>query len=225
MLEASKTIAKSLSTYQADLVIARTTWTPEYVTAFLTKIDDAFESYLGLDKLKQLREATKQVTAIQKPAMNDISFIKTQIDIDFGADAVEIEKSLGFATSLRAAQKGDQEALIQLLFAFKKGMTEELKTEMTTKGTNPILIERIVGYATQLSDANVNQESLKETTKVLSEEAIMVLNNIFDEVMGICKIASLYYKNDPTKKEQFTYSKIIANMNVARKKEEEEAQQ
>ena len=32
MLMASKTVSQTLSTYQADLSIARTTWTPEYVS-------------------------------------------------------------------------------------------------------------------------------------------------------------------------------------------------
>ena len=224
-LEACKTITQSLSTYQADLVIARTTWTPEYVTALSTKIDDAFTSYLGLDKLKALREATKQLKAIQQPALNDLSFIKTQIDVDFGAEAVEIRRSLGFETNLLKVQKGDQEALVQLLFSFQKGMTEELKTQMTAKGTSPALIDRILGYATQMSDANVTQESLKESTQAISAEAIDVLNSIYNEVIGICKIASLYYKNDPVRKARFTFSKVVSNMNVARKSEEEEPQQ
>lgn len=39
------------------------------------------------------------------------------------------------------------------------------------KGTNPELIDRIVNYAEQLKLANVSQETKKETTKAISEEA------------------------------------------------------
>lgn len=149
--------------------------------------------------------------------MRDLSFIKTQVDVDFGKEAKEILKNLGFDRHLRDVQKGDQEALIQLLYSFNKGLTDELKTQITEKGTNPALIDRIIAYADQLKEANVSQESLKETTKVISEEAVLVFNSIYEEIVGICKIASSFYQYEPLKKEQFTFSKVIANMNAARK--------
>ena len=61
MLLASKTIATSLNDNLADLSMARTTWTSDYSTALATKIDDAIENYLGLDKKKELRDATARV--------------------------------------------------------------------------------------------------------------------------------------------------------------------
>jgi hypothetical protein len=221
MLLASKTITTSLSDNLADLSMARTTWTSDYATALATKIDDAIENYLGLDKKKELRDATARLAALQNPAMRDLSFIKTQIDVDFGTEAKRILKKLGFDKNLRAVQKGDQEALIQLLYAFKKGLTDELKTQITEKGTNPALLERIVAYADQLKDANISQETLKETTKVISEEAVNVFNEIYEELIGICKIASSFYQYEPLKKEQFTFSKVVSNMNAAGKTSEE----
>ena len=44
-----------------------------------------------------------------------------------------------------------------------------------------------------------------------------VFNVIYDEVIGICKKASVYYQYDIIKKEQFTFSKIISNLGAARK--------
>lgn len=130
-------------------------------------------------------------------------------------------KKLGFDKNLRSVQKGDQEALIQLLYTFKKGLTDEMKTQITEKGTNPALIDRIIDYADQLKAANVSQETLKETTKTVSEEAVNVFNDIYDEVVGICKIASNFYQYEPLKKEQFTFSKVVANMNATKKVSEE----
>lgn len=217
MLLASKIISTSLIENLTDLSMARTTWTSDYTTALETKIDEAIENFLGLDKKKTLREATSRLASLQNPAMRDLSFIKTQIDVDFDKQAKEILKNLGFDKHLRDVQKGDQEALIQLLYAFKKGLSDESKTQITAKGTNPALIDRIIAYADQLKKANVSQESLKETTKVISEEAVLVFNSIYEEIVGICKIASSFYQYEPLKKEQFTFSKVIANMNAARK--------
>ncbi|MCY1722824.1 hypothetical protein OU798_20925 [Prolixibacteraceae bacterium Z1-6] len=220
MLMASKVIATSLTNQLADLSMVRSNWTPEYAQALHTKIDNAMEDFLGLDKKKALRDATAALTEIQAPAFRALQFLKTQIEVDFGNDAKEIVKTLGYDKYLKAARANDQEALIQLLFAFKKGMTNQLKDDIVAKGTNPALIDSIIGYATQLSEANLTQETLKSTTKVVSETALNAFNDIYNEIIGICKIASSYYLHDEILKAQFTFSRVIANMNAAGKKAE-----
>ena len=77
MVVGSKTITRSLSDNLSDLSIARTNWTIEYVTNLDTKIDDVIEKYLGLDKKKDLRDATSQLASLQAPAMRDLSLLKT----------------------------------------------------------------------------------------------------------------------------------------------------
>jgi hypothetical protein len=154
------------------------------------------------------------------PAKRDLSSFKTQVDDDFKNDSSrlkEILNILGFNKNLRAVQKGDQEALIKLLYTFKKNMTDALKQEITSKGMNPVLIDNIIGYADTVKTANVTQESLKETTKDITREIADVFNTIYNEIIGICKIASNFYQYEPIKKEQFTFSKVVSNMNAARK--------
>lgn len=223
MLLASKTIVETLKLNLADLSMARSTWTEDYVTQLAAKIDNAIENFLGLDKKKELRDTTASLATIQAPALRDLSFIKTQIEVDFGKNAIEIIKALGFDKNLRSVQKGDQEALIELLYSFKKGLTDTVKTKIIEKGTNPALIDRIIAYADQMKQANVSQETLKETTKTLSEEALKAFNEIYNEVIGICKIASNFFQFDTLKKEQFTFSKVVKNMNAAKKVTETEA--
>ncbi len=212
MLMASKAVANSLKNNQTELIIARTNWTPEYISELETKIDDAINNYLGLDKKKDLRDATQSVGAIMNPAKRDLAFLKTQIEADFGEDAVSVLKVLGYDKYLTKVQKGDQESVIEMLYTFKKGMTEDLKSTIVLHGTNAILIERILDYTDRLKEANVTQELLKETTKEISQEALLAFNSIYNEIVGICKIASSYYQFDKIKKEQFTFSKVISNM-------------
>lgn len=224
MLLASKTVIETLKLNLADLSITRSTWTEEFANQLSAKIDNAIENYLGLDKKQELRDTTAHLASIQNPAKRDLSFIKTQIEVDFGKDAKKIIKTLGFNKNLRSVQKGDQEALIELLYSFKKGLTQSLRTQITDKGTNAVLIDRIIAYADQMKQTNVSQETLKETTKALSEEALKAFNEIYNEVIGICKIASNFYQFDPLKKEQFTFTKIIKNMSAAKKVAETEVE-
>lgn len=217
MLLASKTIVETLKSNISDLSVARSTWTEEYANQLATKIDEAIENYLGLDKKKELRDTTAALSSIQEPAMRDLSFIKTQIEVDFEEDADEIIKTLGFDKNLRAVQNRDQEALIELLYSFKKGLNQKLKDSLIEKGTNPELIDRITAYADQMKQTNISQETLKETTKELSDEALQEFNDIYDQVIGICKIASAYYQFDTLKKDQFTFTKVVNNMNATKK--------
>lgn len=222
MLMASKTIVNSLQVNLSDLSMVRSNWTEDYVSNLNDKIDHAVDTYLGLDKKKELREATAALAAIQAPALRDLAFMKTQIEVDFGKEAKEINKNLGYEKYLSKARNGDQEAMIQLLFAFKKGMKDRLKTDIVAKGTNPALIDRIVACAGQLSNANIVQESLKSSGKTVSETALKTFNEIYTEIIGICKIASAYYQSDDVLKAQFAFSRVVANMNVTRKVTEPE---
>lgn len=218
MLMAAKTIVQSMQANLTDLSTARSNWTQAYVTALLLKIDDAIENFLGLDKKQGQREATALMNQIKTPAMRDLAFMKTQIEVDLGSAAVEILKTLGLYKDLH---KLDQETLTETLYAFKKGMTETMKASFVQSGTSPVLIENIIGYASQLEAANLSQENMKSVSQNISQEALTAFNAIYDEVIGIGKIASKYYKDDKLKKERFTFTKVVSKMGTAEKQPEE----
>ena len=220
MLMAAKTILQSMQANLGELSTARSTWTEDYLSELILKIDSAIETYLGLDQAQSLRKATALLNQIMKPALRDLSFLKTQVEVDFKEGATEILKTLGMDKNLKNMK---QEALIETLYSLTKGMTDQLKSEITAKGTNPALIETLVGYASQLQQANLNQEGLKSTTKEVSREGIDAFNAIYDEVIGISKIAAKYYEADKLKKDQFTFSKVVKRMGVAASQKEEKA--
>ncbi|MGD9931541.1 MAG: hypothetical protein AB7U05_16090 [Mangrovibacterium sp.] len=222
MLMACKTIVKSMSLNLPELSMARSNWTESYVSELDARIDGAINDFLGLDKQKELRAATSQLENILKPALKNLGFLKTQIEVDLDGQAREILKGLGYTKSLN---KLDQEGLITQLHAFKKGMTNELKTQLTAKGTNPALIDSVIGYADALQEANIAQEVLKATSREVSDEAVAIFNSIYAEVIGICKIASKVFGDDPVKKGQFTFSQVVKRMGASVKKEEEPAEE
>ena len=220
MLLASKTIAESFKSNLSELATTRTDWTEQYANDLLTRIDHAIENNLGVDAKKDLRNATAVLASIQVPAKRDVSYFKTQIDEDFKKDSSkrdEILKTLGFSRHLRGVQNGNQEALIQLLYAFKTNITDALRQVITAKGLNGALIDKIIGYADTFKQANVAQESFKESTKEITKEVSDSFNAIYDEIIGICKKTSNYYQYESLKKEQFTFTKVIGNLGAAKK--------
>ena len=219
MLLTSKTIAGNFKSNIAELSAVRSDWTEEYATNLVSRIDQTIETHLGIDAKKELRDATSGLSAIQISAKRDLSFFKTQIDEDFKAEPAtrdEILNTLGFSKHLRGVQKGNQESLVQLLYTFKKNMTDSIRNQVTEKGLSDTLIGNIVGYAVVFMDANSGQESLKLSTKEITKEVVDVFNGIYDEIIGICKKVSSYYQYDAVKKELFTFSKVIGNLGSAR---------
>jgi len=219
MLLTSKTIAGNFKSNISELASVRNDWTEEYATNLVLRIDQTIETHLGIDVKKGLRDATSGLSTIQVSAKRDLSFFKTQIDEDFKAEPAtrdEILNTLGFSKHLRDVQKGNQESLVQILYAFKNNMTDSLQNQITAKGLSAALIGNIVGYAIAFMDANSSQESLKLSTKEITKEVVDVFNGIYDEIIGICKKVSNYYQHDAVKKEQFTFSKVIGNLGSAR---------
>ena len=220
MLTASGIVAENFKANIGELSSVRTDWTEQYATDLVARINQTIETNLGIDAKKDLRDATSGVSSIQISAKRDLSFFKTQIDDDFKTLPVlrdEILNTLGFSKLLRNVQKGNQEALVQLLYSFKKNMTDSLRAQITDKGLSANLIDKIVEYAGTFNEANTSQEGLKQSTKEISKEVAAVFNSIYDEIIGICKKVSNYYQFDAVKKEQFTFSKVISNLGSARK--------
>jgi len=220
MLTASKIVAENFKSNIGELSSVRSDWTEAYANGLIGRINQNIETHLGIDVKKDLRDATSGLSSIQVAAKRDLSFFKTQIDDDFKSTPSvcdEILNTLGFSKYLKNVQKGNQEALVQLLYAFKKNMTDSLRNQITDKGLSANLIDKIIDYAGTFNDANTSQEGLKQSTKEISKEVAEVFNSIYNEIIGLCKKASVYYQYDAVKKEQFTFSIVISNLGSARK--------
>jgi hypothetical protein len=216
MLMASRKIGESLTENLAQLALARIDWTPGYAQDLLKRIDLGLDK-LGVDAKKDLRAATATVNSIQGPAQKDLAFFKISVEEDFKNNTpkkTEIMRTLGFTEHLRGVQKGNQESLIELLYTLKVNMTPELSAELTAKGMNPVLIDKLTGYAITLKNANVTQETFKSTTKEVTLDVVKTFEAIYDEIIGICKKASKLFSDQPVKKEQFTFSKVVKQLGV-----------
>ncbi|WP_282038683.1 hypothetical protein [Saccharicrinis aurantiacus] len=203
-----------------ELSTVRTVWTPEYSADLLTRVEGLMSTALGKQSNAEQKDATMQLVNLQGVVNRDVSFLKTQIEVDFGADAPLVLGKLAIPSQLNKVM-AKQETIIQFLAQLEQGMTAELKQQIIEKGTNEALVDRIIAYGSQFKQYNLNQEVLKNDTKSISANTMADINEVFTEVMGICKIASRYYQFDPIKKERYTFSKIVSSMGNTKGKAEE----
>jgi hypothetical protein len=216
----SDTIINSAIANQPFLATKRSTWTVSYFQDIETQIENAIQTYLGIDNAKQLRDASQTVYAIVTPANTILSEVKVQIEEDFKdtpTQKTEILNTLGYTTYFASARRGDQEGLINLLYQFKTNLTPQLATTIVNKGTAQASLDEIISYADQLKNANVIQESAKGTRKEITAEAITEFNAIYDKIISIARIATKFYKDNKPLADQFSFTKVAKNINNTKK--------
>jgi len=220
MILASGVVIKNLEFNLGELKTVRTNWTPAYVTEVKNRVDTVATDILGEGNKQLLYESTDKLRLVIDPAIRDISSLKKQIDVDFAKDTSKqkaILKDLGFTDNLLKIQRRSQPAVIAFLLLFGRNIVN-YKTEILAKGTSPELITRLTGYAKVIKDANELQEHLKSSTKDLTNDAIAELNEVYTEIIGICKIAADHYLGNTVKKEMFTFDTIAKNMGQTKAK-------
>ena len=215
-LIASDTIIDSAIANQPFIETKRATWKMSFFQDIKTQINQAIQNHLGIDSAKELREASQVVYTIVTQALIALAEVKVQIEEDFKdtpSQKNEILNTLGFTTYFFNARKGDQEALINLLYQFKTNLTQTLNDTIVAKGTAQTTLDLVVSYSDELKNADVFQEGRKGTRKELTAAAINEFNTIYDKIISITRIAAKFYKTDKAKTDQFSFTKVAKNIN------------
>ena len=215
MLTASGTIIGHAIDNKTFLVTKRATWADPFFPNLKTRIDKAFQDFLGVDSAKEMRLATIFLHNLQKTALPLLAEFKVQINSDFNNPArTEILTRLGFVAHHKAAQRGDQEALIELLFQFKQNMDATLQADIVAKGTDANTITTISNLAQQVKDSDISQEALKGGRKVISAAGVNEFNSIYSDVISIAKITAKFLITDKPKAQLFSYAKTVKAQNA-----------
>jgi hypothetical protein len=209
MLLAAATIAETAIARKEFLQSKRPSWKDPFFESLRDDINAAINSYLGVDDAAVLRSATQALMAVQKAALEDLAAFKVQLMEDFRNDPArrrELLTLLGFSEYLKPAQRGDQEALIQLLLQFAKQMTPFLRDEIIGKGMAPATITAITAHANEMTAKNIFQEIAKGQRKTQTAKAVAALNDIYARVISVCRIARTFYKDDPAVADAFSFT-------------------
>lgn len=226
VLTVSSAIVSTAQENLAAIVAKRANWADPFFPNLKTRIDTAFQTFLGVDNAADLRSKTQLLNSIMVPAKADLSTFKINVSADFKNNKPllnEIFTTLGFNQHWKQVQKGDQQALIELLYTFKTNMSAEMQTAITAEGTDAALITAITGYADDLKTANINQEFSKSQRPLISGAAVTELNGIYDEISKVCTICRNMFKDDAALKANFSFAAVTRRLSgeaIAKKKDE-----
>ena len=218
MLTACSIIVEQANQRKDFLISKRPAWADPYFANLKAKIDKTFSEVFGLDNAGQLREATAVVTEVQGKVLTLLAELKVQVEEDFKKDKnrlLEVLNTLGFKDYHKDVQKKDQQATIQLLARFKKSMNNKLKKEITDKGIAAKLIDDIVAQADVLNNSNIVQETFKGQKKEITQSMKTAFNEIYNEVIGIARIAAKFYKGNPPVQDVFSFNKTVKKLGLS----------
>jgi hypothetical protein len=218
MLLTCKTIADNFASNIQELKKANSKWNDEFLALVLSRVDRAFNYYLGLEANREVEQARNKLNNIQAQALRAVAFLKTRIEVVYALDEKrknQVLDKLGFQAYLKAIQEKDTGVLLELLSRIKENLSEDIKKDLIKSQGDQNFIERIYLFANKLNKANRSQSSLLATKKAIAEDAREVFNNLLLDILDISQKATEFYQNNPEKANLFDYSYIAQNKFVS----------
>lgn len=212
MLVAALTVADHFDAEKQVFITEKPLWNDPFIAAFREAVSLILNEYYGINTKEDLQKQTKLVEELSGKASTDLKMVKTQIERGFRSAPERCQwilAKLGFKAYWSKAANNNQAMLIGLLLAFRNNLDEALRAELEQNGVNPVRLDNLLSYADTLNRANITQESLKGSTKLDTEKAVLALNDIYDRAMDICAIGQQLFKNDQLKKDLFVFSKLV----------------
>lgn len=214
MLMAIEIILRLCIEHQSELITERTNLTIPYFENLREEVKKAFH-IMGGSKARQSFETTNQILSAWHDAYDRLSILKTNLESFFEEEPQYLKElllSLGFTQHFDAARKGKQENTIQLLYAFKEGLTDELSQKLISRGEPPAKLTELIAYAEILKSLNVTHKGAKSENIVLTAKNIIAFNKIYKKVIDVAKLAQKVFKDRPTIQKQFVYTGILHRM-------------
>jgi hypothetical protein len=196
----------------AELTAENENWTALLLDT-LNQIIIKAKNIIGTDTKKGQKEATDKVKEIMPDAVKALVTFNRVIKkaIPDVVRRKQILDDLGINKNWAKASRNNQLSMVELLLTFKKNLTTDLKTEITkSKDMKAVKLDAITALAGVLEANNIDQEKLKVSSKTLTEDDILVLNDAYKQVVNDFSsyVFGFYKDQGSPKKSLFSFTGI-----------------
>ncbi len=219
MLTACTSIVKTAITNKTELIAKRPNWDGSYFDDIQTTIQNAFSDNVGIDKAKAVRQATIDNNKYCNDTYQYLSEIKVQLTEDYKTDKVRLKtilSELGYESFHKHGRQPSKAVLIKWVFQFKTNMTTVMATELVAKGIIQATITKIIDAADKIQMTYQTLNNLKVNKPGLTQQNQGALNEIYNEVIGISKIARRIFSEDKALQSLFSYNYILRQMGAVK---------
>lgn len=212
VLAAGKVVASSLRCCIKELSDIRSVWKRDYITSLDTRLDTAFVDILSCN-IEDIHRFLKSdiYDLLQQIAFN-LTCLKVQVEVDNSHNLerlAELKKHLGFSRFNQKFSKLSEEKLVLLLNLVVDGLTPAIRIELQNNGVSSYLLSKIEKQAALINDIKQVQSFLLQPNQKLTAENIATLNSLYNEIIGICIVATAYFEEKPKKRDRFNFLMIV----------------
>lgn len=210
MLMAAGLLTDNAIAMAATLTAVRPKWTAGYFSDIKGNITSILEDSFGISANADLKVITTNLTAKEAAAKSTLQHVKIQIEVDFGKDKTKCNRYLSLLglSSVKNISNASQSQLADMLATFRNNLTPAIEADLTAAGMNPATLSNIKAMALDFYDTNAQQELAKISTKETNATLNAQLNDVYDEVIGIAKIATSIL-TDKADIEKFSYTRAL----------------
>ncbi|GET33844.1 hypothetical protein PbJCM13498_27070 [Prolixibacter bellariivorans] len=200
MLESAEVIAASLSDDIGDFTAFDSTMTPDYVTTVQGAVGRVKEIKPDAVIIDEMSEWTQKVDAAMKKCSNAYNNVAYFIRKAYnGNTAVQNQFGLNDYMKVR-----DSQAKMVLFMETLGDMGTAHHDELVAAGCGESVITSITEVATELREANINQEKYKKERGVLTQERVKRLNEVYQLLVPLSDAAQIIYRDDPARLSKYT---------------------
>jgi hypothetical protein len=221
MLIAALTVADNFDSEKEVFIEEIPSWNDPFIADFRAAVQQIMEEYYGISSKEELQHQTQVVNELEEVARTNLAMVKTQIERGFRSNPERgkwMLAKLGYKEYWPKASNRSQTMLIGLLLAFRNNLDDLLRAELEQAQVNMSRLDNILMYSNTLHQANITQESLKGSSKIKTEEAVIALNDVYARAIDICAIGKQLFRKDKLKKDLFVFSKLVKQQGTASNK-------
>jgi hypothetical protein len=210
MLLASEIIIDNAILLVAKIKALRPKWDEKYLAGVRETINGILKNDFGYDTSASIKEKTEEVLAKEASAKTLLQQVKMQVELDFRKEEAKCNRyltSLGL-TLVKHISAASQDAVGEMLNMFRINLTPEMEKELVDAGMNPQTLADLKLLSNDFNNLNMAQEVMKTNQKNISAALNDKLNNLYDEVITIAKMASSMLP-DKLDAEKFSFTRAL----------------
>jgi hypothetical protein len=210
MLLASGIIIDNAILLVAKIKAMRPKWDEKYLAGMRETISGILKNDFGYDASASIKVKTEEVLAKEATAKTLLQQVKMQVELDFRKDEVKSNlyiSTLGL-TSVKHISTASQDMVGEMLNKFRINLTPEMEKELVDAGMNPQTLADLKQLAADFYYLNVEHEVMKTNQKNISVALNDKLNNLYDEVITMAKMAASMLP-DKLDAEKFSFTRAL----------------
>ncbi|MDR1581768.1 MAG: hypothetical protein LBS55_00670 [Prevotellaceae bacterium] len=191
----------------ADFAAFSPVFSEDYVNTFTDKINRIDELVLPKTETDELKKITKRLYLTMDNLLEPIAKIRGYLFL--AKDTVGTSaKDFGLSVLNRKIANRDSEGVRQNLLIVNSFL-EKYREQLVAVGFSDAIIEQFNVAVSSITDDNQLQFNIVSKRKIIVQDNISALNDLYAQLMNILNIGKSLYKNtNPLKSKEYTYNSL-----------------